>query len=935
MPTQAVKNNALLVRALGIDEKGELKKKVMALDRDSQLENTLLEALYPGIRVATVDVPRQQLDNFEQARVEQTLTRLAYDGVKYRLIGASASAKLGKYYAVDVAHERPIAERFRNWPEAAMVYFGILVSPCSKGRLEIPKARLMVVEDHELGTNDCRGWIRRSLFRELQQERYAELLELEKAALLVKRRAAANLTPAQVAALVEQAERNARAKVLPDGRFYQFRLAFGSTQAKGSFKVMDDDVADVLSVDIILPKSSVKPEYKGPSALRQVLSGLKGVDARVFEGPVVFGIRDISRPLEFKSSYTLTQHAPMDSIETEIIPFALEQVRRVTEAARNNDFEELFRLLGTSESQRTVEGTFEGGDEDSESDYTSVENTIVEAVLKADPTGYFVRHPHVNKHLQRRLAKWAYKVSTAGGFTLPAFALADDGVLFLHEGKVWSASDWIPQECAIAPLACERFLLVRYPIRTKEDLLPMRNLYTSGAIERLIVYIQSQGCPLNKREALDRIVAAQLTLEGVLTMHSQTAKKNGGDYDFDLVSCVDETRFPRFVEDRFAHRAEASNQKNKLAKKQSPWWNLPQVAMKAKGNSIGRITDLITSCLAEAREDLAQRLALELQAALDSLKHGVEPDEELLREIRKQVNRAPWLKCKRAQHVRELPLTVLVTQTDRIGALYNIVRKELHEFFTDVLPLEAFRGVISADCIVTREMHDEANQVYRIYWKNLQGMSEIRAGYAEAAAAAEKAIEAAAQDAPNRKQLLADRAKAQAALHFYEDRQHQELKALISFVGKWAERKTENRLGWLQALYEIVCRGKGQGSIVFYAFPQELVDQIVERTGGRPITVAIPEMVDGEVEIDAEGRVFLVDRVAEPGGESTERYVFLMQVTNDGRILMDYRENGKPVVRERIHPFTVQPGRSEVRSGKIVFPDTQQRPYVPPAKSYR
>ncbi len=109
MLTQTVKKNALLVRALEIDEKGELKKKVMALDRDSQLENTLLEALYPGIGVATVDVPRQQLDNFEQARVEQTLTRLAYDGVKYRLIGASASAKLGKYYAVDVAHERPIA----------------------------------------------------------------------------------------------------------------------------------------------------------------------------------------------------------------------------------------------------------------------------------------------------------------------------------------------------------------------------------------------------------------------------------------------------------------------------------------------------------------------------------------------------------------------------------------------------------------------------------------------------------------------------------------------------------------------------------------------------------------------------------------------------------------------------------------------------------
>jgi len=933
MLTQTVKKNALLVRSLEIDEKGELKRKAMALDRDSQLENTLLQALYPGIQVATVDVPRQQLDKFEQARVEQTLTKLFYDGVQYRLIGASASAKMGKYYAVDVAHERPIAERFCHWPEAAMVYFGILVSPCNQGRIELPNARLMVVEDHELGTNDCRGWVRLSLFQQLRAQRYAELLEAEKATLVLRHKGP--LTPERLSELTERAERNATAKVVPEGRFYQFRLAFGTTQAKGSFKVMDDEVADALTADIVLPKSSVKPEYKGPSVLRQVLSGLTGVDTRVYEGPVVFGIRDVSRPLEFKSSYTLTQHAPMDSIETEVIPYALEQVRKVTETVNNNDFEELFRLLGASESQPLIEDDCEAGAEESAADYTSVENTIIEAVLKADPTGYFVRHPHVNRHLQRRLAKWAYKASTAGGFTIPAFALADDGVLFLNDEKVWWASDWIPQEHAIAPLGCERFLLVRYPIRTKDDLLPTRNLSVPEATRCLATHLESRGCPMPTPEALGRTVAAQLTLEGALVMHSQTAKKNGGDFDFDLVSCVEENRFPRFVADRFSQQSHANNQKNKLAKKQSPWWNLPQVAMKAKGNSIGRITDLITSCLAAGREDLAEGLALELQAALDSLKHGVEPDEERLREIRKQVNQAPWLKCKRAQHVREMPLAVETGPADRIGALYNIVRKELDEFFTDVLPLEAFRGVIAADCVVTRDMHEEANQVYRIYWKNLVLMSEIRAAYVEAAAQAEKAVEAAPKDAANRKQLFAERAKAQAALHFYEDRQHSELKALISFVRKWAERKTENRLGWLQALYEIVCRGKGQGSIVFYAFPQEVVDQIVERTGGRPITVAVPELVDGDVEIDLEGRVFLVDQVEGPGGEPTERHVFLMQVTSDGRIVFDYRADGKALERDRIRSFAVVPGRSEVRNGKVRFPETQQRPYVPPAKSYR
>jgi hypothetical protein len=276
-----------------------------------------------------------------------------------------------------------------------------------------------------------------------------------------------------------------------------------------------------------------------------------------------------------------------------------------------------------------------------------------------------------------------------------------------------------------------------------------------------------------------------------------------------------------------------------------------------------------------------------------------------------------------------------VSPTDRIGALYNIVRKELDEFFTDVLPLEAFRGVVCTDSVVTREMHKEADLVYQIYWKTLKRMGEIREGYTQTLQAAQTALDQAPKDAQNRKQLFAERSKALAALHFYEDRAHKELKALIGFVRKWAERKTENRSGYLQALYEIVCRGKGQGSIVFYAFPQELVDQIVERTGGRPITVAIPEMVDGEIEIDAEGRVFLVDQVAQPGWQPAERHVFLMQITEDGRLLMDYGQNGKPVERERIHPFDVHAGRSEVRNGKIVFPETRQRPYVPPARNYR
>ena len=63
-----------------------------------------------------------------------------------------------------------------------------------------------------------------------------------------------------------------------------------------------------------------------------------------------------------------------------------------------------------------------------------------------------------------------------GGFTLPAFALADDGYLVLHEGRIYCGSDWIPEWTAITSLDSERMLVVRYPIRTKGDLLPVRRL---------------------------------------------------------------------------------------------------------------------------------------------------------------------------------------------------------------------------------------------------------------------------------------------------------------------------------------------------------------------------------------------------------------------------------------------------------------------------
>ena len=115
------------IQNLEIDRNGRIAPRLHDLE---PIENTLLSVLYPGIKVASVNVPTEPLDDFEESQVENALARLIWNGVHYKLVGASGSAKKGKFYFVDQEHSRAIAERFQHWPQAAIVYFGILVSSC-------------------------------------------------------------------------------------------------------------------------------------------------------------------------------------------------------------------------------------------------------------------------------------------------------------------------------------------------------------------------------------------------------------------------------------------------------------------------------------------------------------------------------------------------------------------------------------------------------------------------------------------------------------------------------------------------------------------------------------------------------------------------------------------------------------------------------------
>jgi hypothetical protein len=880
MLTANATDNPMFVISLDIDSNGQAKARIPDLEKSAQLHNTLLQGLFPEIRVARINVPGGALDESQQALVEQAMKRVELGGVQFRLVGASGSAKDGKFYAVEAKYERAIAERFLNWPQAAITYFGVLVSPC-KVRIEMQDARVIVVKDHEFGTNDCRGWISRSLFRALQ-ERF-----------------------------------RASGRELPAERFYQFRLAFDSTQAKGACKVMEDDVAEFLGADIILPESSVKPEYKGPSRWLELFrSETRQLEVRTYRGSIIFGIREISEPREFESSYTLVEHASWETLKSEILPHARSQVRKLRAAVDEGNYEGLLELLGTSSSQQRL-----AAEDTAETGYTSREATIVEAVLKVDPTGYLVKHPYINQQLNKLLARWTFKLCTGGGFRMPAFALADDGILALHEGRVLAASDWLPLESAITSLSCERGLVVRYPIRMFEDLLPFRRMAIGemvGAIARTVQ--QEAGIRLHPCQLVD-LFERQLLLKGTLTLNSKTAARNGGDFDFDMVCVVEGDKLPRFVEDRLSMKEQMPIQKEKLKKEKSPWWNLAQVASKAKGNEIGSITDLQTSCMAAGHPELAYELVRELQNALDSLKHGTQVDRERIAAIRKQIRTAAWLKHKREDQVSRMPVSVEVEPTDKVGYLYNAVRQEVDDFFRTTLPISDFHGVISR-ATFTQEMFDECREINRLYAAEVSRIMKRKSELEQEFEEAEAEFEAQRTSADRKVRDTARRKRnvSQLALHSGKDRTNEELKALMMLVRKWADEKKQNRRGWCQALHIVVCGGRSKGSLLWNTFSQEAIDMIAEETGSQPVQVAAPDLVDGEIEFDHEGRVFLVEHLKDENGSNERRRTLLLQIKENGEVFRD----GRPV--SRVHPFPLGDGRGEIRNGHVIFEGIPQRP---------
>jgi hypothetical protein len=134
-----------------------------------------------------------------------------------------------------------------------------------------------------------------------------------------------------------------------------------------------------------------------------------------------------------------------------------------------------------------------------------------------------------------------------------------------------------------------------------------------------------------------------------------------------------------------------------------------------------------------------------------------------------------------------------------------------------------------------------------------------------------------------RRQKLFAMNQARGACRCDEERGKYEMKAVLAYIRIWAQNKAENRLGWLQALNRVVCNGeRSSGSILFLAFPQELILKLAERTGGKPVRVHVPRLYEGLVRTDSSGRTFLVDPLKGGG----QKHTFLFKY-RDGKVLLD------------------------------------------------
>ena len=199
------------------------------------------------------------------------------------------------------------------------------------------------------------------------------------------------------------------------------------------------------------------------------------------------------------------------------------------------------------------------------------------------------------------------------------------------------------------------------------------------------------------------------------------------------------------------------------------------------------------------------------------MKHRVEIDESVISDIRKEVAPAPWLRHKRERRVSDLPGHLDVADTDKVGRLYNVLRKEIGFLpdetgngFEEKMSIEDFRGLFSGEN-VTREMFEECQLVNSIYGDIASQIVQREDMVKQQLKDAQAQWEAVrgSEDKERRKSAVLARNGAQAALWEHEQDARDQFSSLHLFVHYWAQGKQENRKAWAQAMNAVVTAGSG------------------------------------------------------------------------------------------------------------------------------
>jgi len=258
----------------------------------------------------------------------------------------------------------------------------------------------------------------------------------------------------------------------------------------------------------------------------------------------------------------------------------------------------------------------------------------------------------------------------------------------------------------------------------------------------------------------------------------------------------------------------------------------------------------------------------------------------------------------------------------------------IQNLFQTVMPLHEFAGLMRGGSF-TKAMFEECRakmEEFRALCKqNRERTEQVQQQLARVQAEFDQIREHYQQKSDltyedRQKQRAAGRRldRAKAAVKANEERSKTELRNFYLMIQLWAKGKTEDRRSWAKALWSIVTQStheKASGALFFQAFPQELLDAVIERTGGQPVRLQMADLPDGKIRYDEDGNIFLLESYVASDGSEQQKQIWLFQVSK-GRIWMD----GTP--GERIQSFPLQAGQGAIRHGEVIFSDISQRPTV-------